>query len=73
MPPKSAIRKKKNINVDEFNDFLANVGEKLARIFNTLKELRFRKQIVSMFLADITQSEISNIIESLKTKFSLDT
>ena len=26
-----------------------------------------------MFLADITQNEISKIIESLKTKFSLDT
>ena len=26
-----------------------------------------------MFLADITQSEISNSIEALKTKFSLDT
>ena len=26
-----------------------------------------------MFLANITQSETSNIIESLKTKFSLDT
>ena len=25
-----------------------------------------------MFLADITQSEISNLIEALKTKFSLD-
>ena len=26
-----------------------------------------------MFLAEITQNEISNIVESLKTKFSLDT
>ena len=45
----------------------------MARSFKTLKELRFRKQINSMFLDDITQSEISNIFESLKTKFSLDT
>ena len=65
--------RKKNINVDEFNDFCANIGEKLARNFNTLKELRAQKPINSMFLADITQSEISNIIESLKNKFSLDT
>ena len=73
MPPKSTIRKKKTVNVDEFNDFIANVGEKLASNFNTLEELKVRKQIISMFLADITQSEISNIIETLKTKLSLDT
>ena len=49
---------KKNINVDQFNDFFAIIGEKLARNFNTSKELRVRKQINSMFLADITQKEI---------------
>ena len=66
--------RKKNINVDEFHDFFANIGEKLARNFNISKELeRVRKQINSMYLADRTQSEVSNIIESLKTKFSLDT
>ena len=70
---KSNDQEEKSINVDEFNDFFANIGEKLAKNFNTLKELRVRKQTNSMFLADITQSEISNIINSIKTKFSLDT
>ena len=68
---KSNDQEEKNINVDEFNDFFSNIGEKLAKNFITLKELRVRKQTISMFLADITQSEIS--IDSLKTKFSLDT
>ena len=70
---KNNDQEEKNISVDEFNDFFANIGKKLARNFKTLKELRVRKQINSMFLADITPSEISNIFESLKTKFSLDT
>ena len=46
--------------------------EKLARNLITLKESVVKKQINSMFLADIKQSEISNTIELLKTKFSLD-
>ena len=70
---KNNDQEEKNINVDEFNDFFANIGEKLARNFNTSDEVRVRKQNNSMFLADITQKEISNIIESLKTKFNLDT
>ena len=38
-----------------------------------LKKIRVRKQINSIFSADITQNEISNIIELLHAKFSLDT
>ena len=70
---KNNDQEEQNINVDKFNDFFANIGEKLARNFYTLKKLRVRKQINSMFLADITQSEVSNIIELLKTMFSSDT
>ena len=70
---KNNDQEEKNINVDEFNDFFANIGKKLARNFKTLKELGVRKQINSRFLADITPIEVLNIFESLKTKFSLDT
>ena len=59
--------------IDEFNDFFANLGEKLARKFNSLKELRVRKQNNSLCLADITQSETSNTSKLLKINFSLDT
>ena len=64
---------RKNRNFDEFNDCFANVGEILAKNFKILKALRVRKQITLKFLADINQSEVSNIIESLKNKFNLDT
>ena len=73
MLPKTTTRKKKNINIDEFNDFFANVGEKMARNFNSLKQVRVRKQTNPNFLTDIMQSETSNIIESLKTKIILGT
>ena len=63
----------KNLTCLQILDFFANIGETSARNFNTLKELGVRLQTNSMFLADITQSEFSNTIKLLKTKFSLDT
>ena len=41
--------------IDDLNDFFANLGEKVARNFNSLKKLIVRKQNNSMFKAEITQ------------------
>ena len=66
-------KEEKNITVYELEYFFANNGEKLAKIFNTLNELRVKKEVSSMFSANTTKIETKKLIESLKTTFGLVT
>ena len=60
------------IDVETFNDFFAEIGEKLNLKFPDNHKLTEKRHLNSMVLLHTTKDEIQDIIKQLKNKYSLD-
>ena len=59
-------------NLESFNVFFATIGEQLNNNFKNIKEVPFNQNPNSMFFSKFSSTEILEVINNCKNKYSLD-